>query len=246
MNDMDCQMEDISGGRSLADVDKMIAHAKMSTDDLQPLSQTIHFSAVQVDQTRVKLMEVDKGLAAAIEEGAKLVFRGKDEDGVVLCTEDKTYDVKEAETSNSLLVLDKISWPGDVPASSDRCVANRVVNGVFHTYLEVKEIRPKVKRLTQMLSEPKDRYPDGDGFDTEALLDVVQCSEKELEAALREFGAVSIEGKWYLLETSYKMKVLSQITNFIDENSWPLHQVYKGETLEVLSELEKREVVERV
>lgn len=35
----------------------------------------------------------------------RVVFRGAREDKAVLCTDDKTFEVKEAETSNSLLLI---------------------------------------------------------------------------------------------------------------------------------------------
>jgi len=41
----------------------------------------------------------------------RLVFRGEPNDSAVLCTEDATYEVKDTETSNSLLVLEELSFP---------------------------------------------------------------------------------------------------------------------------------------
>lgn len=40
-----------------------------------------------------------------------LVFRGTKDENAVLCTNKQTYDVKEAETSNSLLLLPDLRWP---------------------------------------------------------------------------------------------------------------------------------------
>jgi hypothetical protein len=40
-----------------------------------------------------------------------LVFRGTKDENAVLCTHSRTYDVKEAETSNSLLLLPDLRWP---------------------------------------------------------------------------------------------------------------------------------------
>jgi hypothetical protein len=150
--------------RTLSDVDKMIEHAKMSPSDLLPHSQVLHFDSTQLDQNSVKLLEVDKALADALEAGDSLVFRGEAEDGVVLCTADKTYDVKEAETSNSLLMLDGLMLPKEIKADCDRDVSHRAIMGIFHTYLEIKELKPKMRRLNMLLEAEEGKYPGGTGF----------------------------------------------------------------------------------
>ena len=213
----------------------------MSRDDLLPLSQIVSFDSTQFDQNVVKLMEVDKGLADALETGDTLVFRGEAEDGVVLCSADKTYDVKEAETSNSLLLLDGVSWPQEAAAAA-ASVERRSVQGVYHTYLEVKAMRPRLGRLFHLLSESSGKYPGGTGFKFEELCSRIQCSESELRAGLAEAGALEIGGTWYSLQADYKMKVLSLITNYIEFD----HTSIKEETLRELAEIENRDVVDKV
>ena len=41
--------------------------------------------------------------------GNCIYLRGSEEENIVLCTKDKTYDFKEAETSNSLLILPNLT-----------------------------------------------------------------------------------------------------------------------------------------
>ncbi|CAG5055274.1 unnamed protein product [Parnassius apollo] len=53
----------------------------------------------------LRLMQLDENLLKEIEAGNGLVFKGDPDENVVMCTENKTYDVKEAETSNSLLLV---------------------------------------------------------------------------------------------------------------------------------------------
>ena len=223
---------------------------QLSREDLLPLSQIVTFDITQFDQNVVKIMEVDKGLAEALETGSTLTLRGEAEDGVVLCSADKTYDVKEAETSNSLLLLDGVTWPQEASAGgggdSLARLERRSIQGVYHTYLEVKEMRPRLRRLFHLMSEKDGKYPGGTGHRFEDLCSRIQCSETELKSGLAETGAIEMEGKWYTLQADYKMKVLSLITNFIEENSWPLDGVVREETLRELSEIEKRGVVEKV
>ncbi|GBP54410.1 Sister chromatid cohesion protein DCC1 [Eumeta japonica] len=53
-------------------------------------------------------MQLDDNLLKELESGKELIFKGDPDENVVLCTEDKTYDVKEAETSNSLLLAPEL------------------------------------------------------------------------------------------------------------------------------------------
>lgn len=49
----------------------------------------------------------------------RVVFRGSREDKAVLCTDDKTFEVKEAETSNSLLLLPTLKLAEECEGSSE-------------------------------------------------------------------------------------------------------------------------------
>lgn len=42
-----------------------------------------------------------------------MVFKGDHNESAVLCTKAKTYDVKEAETSNSILLLPELTFPDE-------------------------------------------------------------------------------------------------------------------------------------
>ena len=49
----------------------------------------------------------------------RVVIRGLKTDSAVLCTKDKTYDIKDTETSNSLLILPECDVGGDVSSGGD-------------------------------------------------------------------------------------------------------------------------------
>lgn len=55
-----------------------------------------------------------------------MVFKGGKEESAVLCTETKTYDVKEAETSNSILLLPELAFP-DEESNSDELISRKVI-----------------------------------------------------------------------------------------------------------------------
>ena len=183
----------------------------------------------------VKLLEVTKDVAHALKVGDVMTIRGDLEENAVLCSSNKTFDIKEAETSNSLLLLDKVVLPDNVDKSqSTRSLASASVGGVFYKYLEILEIRPKLRKLKDELSknlfsqDSKRESTKGKTF--EDLLDIIQASDEELKHGLKYYESVQVDGEWFLLDQDYQMIVLSRILKYFDENSWNLDNVHKTET----------------
>ena len=92
------------------------------------------------------------------------------------------------------------------------------MKGVFHKYLEMVEVRPKLRKLKEILSETpytEDSKKDGQTGPTfKNLLDRVQASEEELRVGLREFECLEVDGMWFTLDQDYQMKVLSYILRY--------------------------------
>ena len=112
-----------------------------------------------------------------------LILRGSSEDGAVLCTRSATFSVKEAETSNSLLVVPSLVLPTALENTGDRALVSSTVEGVFYKYLEVLPAQPTTKRLHTVLKEKS--YKGGNidqdrGLTLSELLDTVQASEDEI------------------------------------------------------------------
>ena len=99
----------------------------------------------------IKLLEVSKDLANSISAGDILTIRGEETENAVMCSRDKTYDIKEAETSNSLLLVPSIVLPEAVSKSSSRSLSSSSVSGIFHKYLELIEIRPRLRKMKDLL-----------------------------------------------------------------------------------------------
>lgn len=61
-----------------------------------------------------------------------VVFKGDPSESAVLCTNTKTYDVKEAETSNSILLIPELSFP-DEKCSNTELIGRKVsIYSVFY------------------------------------------------------------------------------------------------------------------
>ena len=101
----------------------------------------------------IKLLEVSKDLANSLSSGDILTIRGQESENAVICSKDKTYDIKEAETSNSLLLVPEIVLPGSISKSGSRSLSFSSVSGIFHKYLELIEIRPRLRKMKDLLME---------------------------------------------------------------------------------------------
>lgn len=68
-----------------------------------------------------------------------LSFKGSSNETAVLCTENRTYEIKEAETSNSLLLVPDLMLADDTKSSEEhgRVIKRCCVTGIFHSYYEV-------------------------------------------------------------------------------------------------------------
>jgi len=235
--------------RSLEDVSTMVEHAKLLEADLLPLSQVVSFTSSLMGEN-IKLLEVTPEVANGLEAGDVLTMRGEAGENSVLCSDTKTFEIKEAETSNSLLLVSQLCFPEQISKTDTRKLGWKNVTGVFYKYLELVEIRPKLRKLKEMLSEnpyTEDSKKSGQlGPRMEELLDKVQASEEEIREGLKEFECLELEGMWYILDQDYQMKVLSYILRFFDENSWKFDCVEKAETVTALSELVPAQVVSQV
>jgi sister chromatid cohesion protein DCC1 len=69
---------------------------------------------------------------------SSLIFRGTKDENAVLCTHNQTYDVKEAETSNSLLLLPDLRWPTQTAAQTERFLEEKQVIHFYYGQSTVK------------------------------------------------------------------------------------------------------------
>ena len=240
---------EFEGSRTLERSFKVVELAKLDPESLQPCCQALRFAENDIIDN-VTLMEVTQEVADQLEEGQKFVFRGEANDSVVLCSDQKVYDVKEAETSNSLLLVQNLLKPQECSTNPVDNQAHQVtVSKTIYRYLEMKPARPGYRKLADMLdSKLLKSFQDfqSSSWPYSDLLDKVQCSEGELKEGLKEMEAVEHEGSWTKLDPDLRMKIVSMICNVISENSWSWENVEKDEVLETLKELESEVLLAQV
>lgn len=65
-----------------------------------------------------------------------MVFRGEKDESAVMCTKNRTYEVKTAETSNSLALVPEILWSNDTNIrSEDRNLSEKNVSYYLYPQL---------------------------------------------------------------------------------------------------------------
>ncbi|CAN7997588.1 unnamed protein product, partial [Ixodes hexagonus] len=247
--------------RTEEDVQKYLERAKLDADDLMPLAQSLYFSEDSSDD--LVLMEVDKDMLKSLKDGEKLVFRGQVDDAVVACTSERTFEVREADISNSLLLVPNLSLPTDIRSNNNRTrqMCSHQVSRTFHNYLELRPCCPRLRKLVHLLREcpyrgaeheeddersskaefePTFQYTFGD------ILDKVQASEAELRQVIEELPVLEIDGFYRLLELEYHFRVQNFIVNYVEAESLPMGRIPAGEVVDKVSDLEPREIVAEV
>lgn len=120
--------------RNLEQVNSILNLAKLSESDVKKESHVLHFIPQIIDQKQVKLLEVSKETLEYLKSGERfalitryfliffmpllctnfvsydfsLYIKGDKNSHVVMCSNNATFDLKEAETSNSLLLMPSI------------------------------------------------------------------------------------------------------------------------------------------
>lgn len=236
--------------RDLSDVNRILHFAKLTEEEILPTSQALYFAPENIHNNDFRLLELNNDLLKVIEENRPLYIKGEDNDEVVLCTEDSTFHVTEAETSNNLLLVRPLKVSSDITENSERTVETVQICSIFQEYLEAVPGRPHLHKLYDLLSETTYKGPEyefelGDKklYTLEELKDIVQASDKELADALKTMDLVKIDGKIRQIEFDYHFRVLSYMLKLIDENSWGLDTIDFDETCDTLKDLVSEDVI---
>eukprot|EP00123_Amoebidium_parasiticum_P020854 comp57646_c0_seq1/m.47810 comp57646_c0_seq1/g.47810 ORF comp57646_c0_seq1/g.47810 comp57646_c0_seq1/m.47810 type:complete len:385 (-) comp57646_c0_seq1:616-1770(-) len=188
-------------------------------------TRTLRFNQDYLEPNFI-LMALPKELAKEVDNITGLCFRGDEADVAVLCTENTTYEVKVAETSNALLVL----APEEMGTVEEKETVIQPVRTTAKWYLELKKISPRLDKLRSLLTEapyagPEEDVPTSKLHTWEDLLHRVQASEGELREALKTLHAAHINGYWRCVTEAYQDKVMDLILSTATANDWPLDRI---------------------
>ncbi|KAG1973922.1 sister chromatid cohesion protein DCC1 [Pimephales promelas] len=237
--------------RTLEEVQATLQIAKVKEEDLQPITYCLSFGD-NVSSGDYCLLELNDALCKHIEAGKSLVIRGDKDEHAVLCTEEKTYDLKIADTSNLLLFVPGCKTPDQLPDSSTPQLMHAQIWGFSNSYWELRKQRPRLKKLKKLLMESPYDGPavgmqeeaPGDRYTIDDLLERIQASREEIETHLQNVHACEIDGFWRILDFDYEMKLLGHVTQLVDSESWSFNKVPLTVCLEELGSLEPKAMIE--
>lgn len=227
-----------------------MTHAKLKEEDFLSTTQTLYINSENAKSDHYKLLELDNHLLEAIKTNSTVVFKGTDEDSVVLCTDTRTYDVRECETSNSLFLVPQLKYSKDLKPITTSNIEQKHVLGINYKYLEVVQSKPQLDKVIKKLEATRYKGPEQEfeysnttflSFDE--LSNISQASQAELELFLNKMDIITIENKVRILDLDYHFRVLSFLLKSVDENSWPLHEVKKDESIDAWSEIVPKEIL---
>ncbi|XP_040161480.1 sister chromatid cohesion protein DCC1 [Anopheles arabiensis] len=267
--------------RSIDDVRTIVQHAKLDHKNLTNTAQAIYYPRSEEghDIGNIKLLEVDEHILEEIKKGSEICFKGALNEKVVLCTESRTYEMKEAEISNSLLLVKGLklaqatsrspikSPKGGVNTSMDSSieeeqedpdkidtideVERKDVVKIFHDYFELRQVKPKYRKIIDLLRLTRYAGPENEHlidrsllFRFKQLLDTVQCSKDEFHEGLKKYRAIEVDDRVRMLDIEYEYRVLTLLLSVVSENSWELDAIDKDVTLEAMQGIIPFEVVD--
>ncbi|XP_051161356.1 sister chromatid cohesion protein DCC1 [Leptopilina boulardi] len=231
--------------RTPDELSELFQLAKLNELDFSNVTQIL-YSEKENDYSNIKLIELDKNLLNAIEVGDSLSFRGEKSESVVLCTKNQTYDVRDAETSNSLILVPNLKFHSKLNGSEpeNKSIVAQEVKGIFHSYLEVRQCKPRFSKLPVILgpttfngTEYEKRIDKKELYNWNKLRSHIQASDEELINALSQYSVVNINGYYRIVSFEYETQALTNMLEFVDYNSIEPDQVDKEASLEALHEL---------
>lgn len=253
--------------RTKPDVESIIEHAKLNPQQLRTHTQTLYFPEDEGIASKFKLLELNTELLQCLETTGSLQFKGGLNEKIVLCSDKHTYEVKEAEISNSLLVLSNFQFNNEIKNASpntsledseselDRTLDKCEVLKIFHDYYECREIKPRFRKLYDLLHITKYSGHEQEYltdkkllFTYNQLLNTTQCSKMEFNEGLRSFRAFEYEGHLRIADIAYEYRIVQLMMNVLQENSWSPQSVDRNVTVDALAGmgLAPQEIVERL
>ena len=157
---------------------------------------------------RVKLLEAEPSLLAALEAGDAVRFVASDgAKDVVLTTATETFKVTKVESSNTTLLA-----AGGVVAG-----ANVVARAAVSFHWEARKCAPRF-----VAADTLPPYGGGGDAPTRADLDAgAQASPAELDAALSAGDVVVVGGRHFFLERARLLRTLDQVLTSVSIRGWP-------------------------
>ncbi|XP_027709831.1 sister chromatid cohesion protein DCC1 isoform X2 [Vombatus ursinus] len=126
--------------RTREEVDATLQIAKLNPSELLPTVHCLSFSPGASGATAGDfcLVELEPSLCQQLEAGHSLVIRGDKDEQAVICSKEKTYDLKIADTSNMLLFIPGCKTP-------DQIRTEEMPSNIIHTEYTMADLLDQIQ-----------------------------------------------------------------------------------------------------
>ncbi|XP_029779778.1 sister chromatid cohesion protein DCC1 isoform X3 [Suricata suricatta] len=125
--------------RTREEVDATLQIAKLNAAELLPAVHCLGFGpGAGAAAGDFCLLELEPSLCQQLEAGHSLVIRGDKDEQAVLCSKDKTYDLKIADTSNMLLFIPGCKTPDQLKTEETHC-------NIIHTEYTTEDLLDQIQ-----------------------------------------------------------------------------------------------------
>ncbi|VDQ05423.1 unnamed protein product [Trichobilharzia regenti] len=228
----------MSTTRTYESMKELLECAKLDSSFTCNIFQSVKFDS-SLSSEEYKLIEVPNSLADEImKEGGNKVITLKDEykpnnmGRVFACTNDKTFSVIEAETSNTLLLASNW-WLPSTDYPKENSVIVTAIQAMKNNYFELHPCAaPSFRQLRLMLAsslyygpveeecESEDTISRPTYLDLETVQARLPCSKFELMLAFRRLRICEVDGHIRILDPEYLTQVIRDLFALADENAW--------------------------
>jgi len=234
--------------------------------DSSTATKEVYFSKT-LDERDLRLIEVTPDIANRVQQGEVLKIMGAiGEDGkssatseAVLCTRDKTFSIKKVETSNSVFLVPPLvdeagGSPSVVGGGGGGGNISFSIESRCGVYYELKQMPGKVNQLEGLLrksqykygetQEEKDKlFEDGILLTRKQVMESVQASEQELEAAFITYAVVELGGFMRILSKVTLRDVTRNLLDEIIENDWKIDNIEQDKCTFAMRETDESLVI---
>ncbi|XP_025120733.1 sister chromatid cohesion protein DCC1 isoform X5 [Bubalus bubalis] len=224
--------------RTRAEVDATLQTAKLDAAELLPAAHCLRFGPAAAGD--VCLLELEPALCGRLQAGRSLVIRGDKDEQAVLCSEDKTYDLKVADTSNMLLFIPGCKIPEQLKMEETHC-------NIIHTEYTTEDLLDQIQASEEEIMTQLQVLNACEIGGMLAVPLAIRCISSSFTGIGKYTWTPSLcfaAGYWRILEFDYEMKLLNHITQLVDSESWSFSKVPLNTCLQELGPLEPEEMIE--
>ncbi|KAK6628879.1 hypothetical protein RUM43_002696 [Polyplax serrata] len=240
--------------RTIEDATNMLICAKQKEEEVSSVTQVFYYpteSECKENINNLRLFSIDEEFIKKLESGERFSFKGCNKEKIVFCTEDETYEVKEGDISNSLIICPNLLYNSDLQhhENNERVLKQQTIYGVHHSYLELRLTFPKLSKLKALLTEveytgPKENPDINNGYYFFELLDIIQCSRQQLQENLKEIRALCLDDKWRGLNITYETEVLSYMISVMEKQKWD--KIHGMEIKQILNSIVPEFIIDHI